>query len=60
MMKENKIKLYCPLCSFRLLDSSLSIRSELKAEKDTDDSWKPDYYIKCPRCKNQIVIRKLS
>ena len=60
MIIDNKIKLYCPLCNFRLLDSSILIRSELKADKDVDEKWRPDYYIKCPRCKNQIAIRKLS
>lgn len=55
-----KKQLTCPVCGFkRLIDSSESTQSELKAEKDIRGMWKPDYYQKCPHCKNQIGIRKV-
>ena len=60
-MKNDKKKLICPVCNFqRLIDSAVSIESELRKEDDIDSKWKPDYYMKCPRCKNQIGIRKVG
>jgi cytochrome c-type biogenesis protein CcmH/NrfF len=51
-------KLECPICNFsRLVDSDIRIKSELKAESKTN--WVADYYVKCPKCKNEIGIRKI-
>lgn len=59
-MKEKK-QLKCPVCGFkRLIDSDANIKSELIAENKMQDGWKPDYYQKCPKCRNQIGIRKIS
>lgn len=59
MMKRKKYE--CPVCGFdRLIDADVQNKSELKAEKDIPKGWIPDYYQKCPRCKNQIGIRKVS
>ena len=58
---DNRISLKCPVCGFRrLIDSSASIKSELKVESDINKGWIADYYQKCPQCKNQIGIRKVS
>ena len=56
---KTKKKLACPVCGFgRLIDASIDNVSELKAESEIIDDWKPDYFQKCPQCKNQIGIRK--
>ncbi len=52
--------LKCPVCDFRIIDTDAGSKSELKAEKDIPPGWKADYYQKCPKCKNQIGIRKVS
>lgn len=58
-MKKKKIP--CPLCGFsRLIDADENNESELYAEKDMPLDWQPDYFQKCPHCKNQIGIRKVS
>lgn len=57
----NKKRLVCPVCGFkRLIDADVRNKSELKAEKEVSDLWIPDYYQKCPGCKNQIAIKKVS
>lgn len=59
--KKSKKQLACPVCGFgRLVDASVDNESELKAEIDIDEDWKPDYFLKCPQCKNQIGIRKVG
>ena len=51
----------CPLCGFRrLIDARPDIVSELIPESDMPPGWTPDYIQKCPRCKQQIGIRKVS
>lgn len=56
-----KKKIPCPVCGFhRLIDAEASNQSELRAEENITLDWKPDYFQKCPRCKNQIGIRKVS
>ncbi len=53
--------LSCPLCGFkRLIDAEADNQSELVAEKDMKIDWKADYFQKCPKCKNQIGIRKVG
>jgi len=53
--------LICPVCGFgRLIDAAENTCSELKAEKEIDIQWVPDYFQKCPKCKNQIGIKKVS
>ncbi len=58
-MENKKIQLHCPVCGCRIIDSSTTVKTELKAEKEIDAIWKPDYFQKCTRCKNQIGIRKV-
>ena len=53
--------LTCPVCGFRrLIDSSYATLTELRAEKDIEGLWIPDYFQKYPKCKNQIGIKKVS
>ncbi len=55
-----KKKLKCPVCGFeRLIDSAAGTNSELVPEKKISAGWVPDYYQKCPQCKNQIGIKKV-
>ena len=57
----HKKKLSCPVCNFnRLIDADESTMSELVPESSIVPGWIPDYYQKCPVCKNQIGIKKLS
>lgn len=57
----SKKQLACPVCGFkRLIDADTSNKSELVPEKEIKSGWTPDYYQKCPCCKNQIGIRKVS
>lgn len=56
-----KKRLCCPCCGFRrLIDAEEDNISELYAENTMPANWKPDYFQKCPQCKNQIGIRKVS
>lgn len=58
--KKSKKQLVCPVCGFgRLIDASVDNVSELKAESEITEDWKPDYFQKCPQCKSQIGIRKI-
>ena len=52
--------LYCPECGRRLIDSSASIRSELKSEEKIPAGWVPDYFQKCWKCGKQIGLKKIS
>lgn len=57
----HKKKLSCPVCNFkRLIDADESTKSELIPESRIEPGWVPDYYQKCPVCKSQIGIKKLS
>lgn len=59
--QKSKKKLICPVCGFgRLIDASADNKSELKVETEINGDWQPDYYQKCPQCKNQIGIRKIG
>lgn len=62
MVKDpNKRSLKCPVCGFeRLIDASIYNQSELFPEIKMPRNWLPDYFQKCPRCKNQIGIRKVG
>ena len=52
--------LCCPECGSRLIDSSPSTESELKAEEKIPTNWFPDYYQKCWKCGKQIGIKKVG
>ncbi len=56
-----KKQLECPVCGFqRLIDADENNMSELIAEESMPEGWHPDYFQKCPNCKKQIGIRKVS
>jgi len=56
-----KTQLICPVCGLkRLIDASADTKSELIPESKIKKGWKADYYQKCPKCRNQIGIRKIS
>lgn len=58
---NQKQQLVCPVCGFRrLIDSDMNTKSELKSEKEICNGWRADYYQKCPKCRNQIGIKKIS
>ncbi len=54
-----KIKLKCPRCGKRVIDSDAEIESELREITDGID-WKPDYFGKCKNCGAEIGIKKLN
>lgn len=56
----HKKQLKCPVCNRRLIDAQEDTESELVPEKEIKSGWVPDYFQKCPSCKNQIGIRKVS
>lgn len=61
MTKNSKKHLSCPVCGFRrLVDANADNVSELRVESNISEDWKPDYFLKCPQCKNQIGIRKVG
>lgn len=61
MSVKAKKQLPCPVCGFRrLIDADSNNKSELIAERNIEGEWVPDYYQKCPNCKNQIGIKKVS
>lgn len=56
-----KKKLSCSVCGFnRLIDADADNLSELMPEDKMPKDWHPDYFQKCPHCKNQIGIRKVG
>ena len=57
-MKTKKLK--CPLCGYRLIDSAEECITELRPGDEKIRGWKPDYMQKCPKCKREIGIRKVS
>ena len=53
----------CPVCGFgRLLDSSADIITDILVATSFDESekngWKPDFFAKCPKCKNEFGYRR--
>lgn len=58
---KSMVSLECPICHFRrLIDTRKGCKSELKGMRDFPENWVPDYYQKCPSCKQEIGIRKVS
>lgn len=55
-----RIPLTCPICKKRLIDTTENTESELIPEDKIQGNWLPDYFQKCPKCKNQIGIRKIG
>lgn len=60
-----KKEVYCPLCRSRIIDAENSVYTELrvidpKGHDPPQQSWKPDYYVKCWKCKSEVALRKIS
>ena len=55
-----KKQLKCPVCGQRIIDATAPTTSELVEESRIKPGWHADYFQKCPRCKNQIGIKKVS
>ena len=59
-----KIALPCPCCGKRLVDTEHTVNSEAIPMSDLlekeRNSRKPDYYMKCWNCKQEIAIMKVS
>ena len=56
-----KKQLACPACGFkRLIDAEEHNISELISETKAPRGWIPDYFQKCPQCKSQIGIKKIT
>lgn len=54
-----KVRLKCPRCGKRVIDSDEDVESELRViTKDND--WDPDYFGKCKHCGAEIGIKKLN
>lgn len=60
-----KIQVGCPRCGRRIFDAESSTKSEIRDLDDKKNAvlsrgWKPDYYVKCWKCKARIGIRKVG
>lgn len=61
MMSIRKKPLRCPICGQRIIDAiENNMDTKLVPEKDMDENFIPDYFQKCPKCKNQIAIKKVG
>ena len=54
-----KVKLKCPRCGKRVIDSDANVKSELREVTDQND-WMPDYFGKCKSCGAEVGIKKLN
>jgi DNA-directed RNA polymerase subunit RPC12/RpoP len=60
-----KIEIPCPHCGHRLMDADKGVQTMTKVVNPYDhglpaNSWMPDFYIKCLRCKKKIGLKKLN
>ncbi len=54
-------RLICPIChAGRLADSNIYTKSLLKPADKVTSGWVPDYILKCPKCKNNVAVKKCS
>ena len=61
MQKPNnrrRLRLKCPCCAGRIMDSVISVKSMLYDMEFTDELY-VDYIDKCSRCKKEIGIKKV-
>jgi hypothetical protein len=54
----------CPVCHSRIIDSEDCICTQLRivnpqVHDPPKDSWKPDYYLKCWKCRSIVALRKV-
>ncbi len=54
-----RVKLKCPRCGRRVIDSGSDVESELR-EINEESDWKADYFGKCKSCGAEVGIKKLN
>lgn len=52
-------QLSCPVCGQHLVDADDNTKSQVRPVQK-NSKWIPDYYQKCPRCKNDIGIKTVK
>ena len=60
-----KKQVFCPRCQSRIFDAEDGVHTELKVvnpegANPLQSSWRPDFYIKCWKCKTEVALRKIS
>ncbi len=58
-LRNQRKRLSCPRCNYRVIDEGIGTSSELHIMKDCE-SWNADYYTKCGHCKAEIGVRKIE
>lgn len=59
MLSNKHDLLRCPICNRRIIDSAVGVKVRLFPSKSTEGD-PPDFYLKCPGCKKEIAIKKIS
>ena len=57
--RPSRIRLRCPRCASRLLDSNHETSSQLYDMEAAEELF-VDYLVKCKLCKREIGIKKVS
>lgn len=55
-----KKHIQCPLCHGRIIDANEKIKTMVLTEDDIKLGMTADYFSKCPKCKNEIGIKKVG
>lgn len=60
-----KKEVLCPICRSRIIDAEDGVHTELRVVKPnvtdlSQPTWRPDFYIKCWKCKSEVELRKIS
>lgn len=60
-----KKEVFCPICHSRIIDAEDGVHTELKivnpkGNAPPQPTWKPDFYIKCWKCKSEVALKKIS
>jgi len=57
-------EILCPICRCRIMDSYYGVQTDLAIHQPPEGyealkpTWKPDYLIKCWKCKALIALRR--
>lgn len=55
--KARRMRITCPVCGYRLLDTTLQDGIEVRATEEVE-TGKVDYYLKCRQCKAELALVK--
>ena len=55
--KARRMRIVCPVCGYRLLDTTLQDGIEVQAAKEVE-TGEADYYLKCRQCKAELALVK--